>query len=451
MKKSVFILIFSLFSFISIISADEWDIFNNEESSTVDKQQPEPISVTQNIETGAGYQILRSTRLASADENLLGYKAFFFSFIYDLDIKAQFQHGFNVSFDCTLTASDKEIGNIAEYQNYDNLSIAYFALNEVLLHYSPFENLLFDLGLLPLNIGNGLLFNPVNYLNRFIPDSTLAGSSSFPGLQASFFYNQNMLRLTYIGYQADVYSFLNKYVPNLFQTDYNSHVLYLQSNHLLAGQNLSLLGFLELTRESIMYFGFGTEAQLPLFDFMNFDCQALFSNGLPGFSASSLDSIYFLNRDSNESEQFFWDVYTELDLTLFSKMMLKIGYLFNQRGLSHDDFSKITASLGDKVNPFYSVAKSSAIGFAYSPLPFMEHLAVIGFIIPEVVEGLNISLFDYMSIFDFSFKLLGNITWQVNEILEIELNPELNWGNDSTYFGLGAVSFSCSAAIHIAL
>jgi hypothetical protein len=433
------------------LAADEWDVFNNPETDTK-KENSSPVkSVSYHTLADFGYNVIRSESLFDPGASISGYNDFYYRFVgeYALIIEIMPQIFFDI--DAAFASSNLYSSRLSEYPSDPTLGFSHFSFNGLNLRGVIGDTLFVRAGILPARFGNGLLFNPVNYLARFIADPEEIGSCSFPGIDISLSYGTNMFMLMYLAYQKEFFDFIDSNFTSLFETNYSSQLFIAKSSHYLFEANWAIFAILELTKDSDLYTGIGTELQLPLSDFLNFHLDGLYSNGKGNFTAEPLSGVYYFSEDNSQSGRFFLDFYAEADLTLFSLVTVKVGYLFNQRGLTDEDFARIADSLKQKTHPNYPIVLSSAAGLAFSPIPFMGHLVTAGIIVPDIPKGFNINVFGLIDVFDLSFELLSAVSYKFNDNVEFAGSCKLYAGSPDSYFGATAVVSSIALSVEFFL
>lgn len=289
-------------------------------------------------------------------------------------------------------------------------------------------------GLFPVKLGNALFVNPINYIERFINDSSQVGADTFFGLKSFVSFAQHSFSLIYIPklFQPDESS----YFSDIFQLGKTDNIAIAQSNHYVWNGRLSFLAVLEERQQStssrLPYFGLGSEAQIPFSAWM-LNAQMLLSNGDARFTLQTLNETskqrYFL-PDLQSRDDVFWETFIMATVPLFtSKMEVSVGYWYNQRGLTHEEQGDVFTSLAATTNPG---VLGAAAGLGDNALSYTRHVGILNLNYPRVTEHLGLNNLLFLNLQDGSGKLQSLCLYDLSEMVTMDLGAMLNFGKTSS-------------------
>ncbi len=291
-----------------------------------------------------------------------------------------------------------------------------------------------EAGLLPVKLGNALFVNPINYIERFISDSSQVGADTFFGLKTFFSFAQHSFSIIYIPklFQQEESS----YFSDIFQLGKTDNLAIVQSNHYVWNGRLSFLGVLEERQDAVTskfpYCGVGSEAQIP-FPSWVLNAQMLLSNGETRFAPQILEEgdeqVYFL-PDFKSHDDFFWETFVLATVPVFtSKMEVSLGYWYNERGLTNDEQDELFTSLNQTSHPAV-LGASSGIGEA--ALSYTRHVGIVNLSYPRVTDHLGLNNLLFLNLLDGSGKLQSLCFYDLSEMLTMDLGAMVNFGKTSS-------------------
>jgi hypothetical protein len=305
---------------------------------------------------------------------------------------------------------------------------------EFSLYYKVKPSWSIEAGLLPLKLGNALFVNPINYVERFMDDSSQVGADTFPGLKTFYSFAQHSFSLTYIPklFQQDESS----YASDIFQLGKTQNLAILQSNHYVWNGRLSFLGVLEerdrATSSRFPYCGIGGEAQIPFASWV-LNAQTLFSNGDARFALQHVESggdiAYFL-PDADSRDEFFLEAFALATVPVFaSKIEVSLGYWFNERGLTGAEQDDLFLSL---LHASHLAALGAASGVGDWALSYTRHVGILNLSYPRVTDHLGINNLVFLNLLDGSGKLQSVCFYDLSEMITMDLGAMLNFGKRSS-------------------
>jgi hypothetical protein len=305
---------------------------------------------------------------------------------------------------------------------------------EFSLYYRGVPQFSVEVGLLPIKLGNALFANPINYVERFVTDSSLIGADTFLGVKTFFSFAQHSFSMTYIPklFQQDESS----YYSDIFQLGKTENLAILQSNHYVWNGRLSFLGILEEreagTSSRFPYGGIGGEAQIP-FPSWVLNAQILFSNGDARFMLQRLEEgepeVYFL-PDLDSREDFFLETFVMATVPVFaSKMETSLGYWYNERGLTADEQDELFVSLKQTSHP---AVLGAASGIGESALSYIRHVGILNLSYPRITDHLGVNSLLFLNLLDGSGKLQSVCFYDLSEMITVDLGAMLNFGETSS-------------------
>lgn len=305
---------------------------------------------------------------------------------------------------------------------------------EFSLYYKVKPSWSLEAGLLPVKLGNTLFVNPINYIDRFMDDSSQVGADTFPGLKTFYSFAQHSFSLTYIPklFQQDESS----YVSEIFQLGKTQNLAILQSNHYIWNGRLSFLAVLEerdtATSSRFPYCGIGGEAQIPFSSWV-LNAQTLLSNGDARFALQQVegggDFVYFL-PDAESRDEFFLEAFALATVPVFaSKIEVSLGYWFNERGLTGDEQNELFMSLR---RASYPVVLGTASGIGDWALSYTRHVGILNLSYPRITDHLGMNNLLFLNLLDGSGKLQSVCFYDLSEMITMDLGAMLNFGESST-------------------
>jgi len=435
----IFLLTVSLFN----IFCDEWDIFNKEsQADSVDNLFSNEFKSGLKIKYLYAWKndsLLNDLTAAEINPDIIKIN-------YNLFYNLKMGNLLKLISNMQITVSNE---NNIKYKDiikdYESLSFYHIGINDMYFDFNINKAVFFSVGLLSTKIGNSLIFNPVNFVNRYVSDPAIPGAYCFPSFKLSFPYpGNNWFVLQFIPYFEKINTELSKksYI-SFFQSNYKSNILALQSNHFIFDNSLSIDLFIEDAKPwtlKQLNFGFGGEVQIPIFEFLIFEAQGLYSNGYPPFTVDEIKSNLeygYISLNEDMADNYYFNFIITLKSTILSILNINFSYLYNQRGISYSGWSKIYSTLNifmkDKDNSFNTILDSFS-GLEYSPVPFLQHLLLLTIGVPGITENLGADITGFFSIQNFSSQLILNIFYNFNDSISFNIEGSLNIGSYESPF-----------------
>ena len=314
-------------------------------------------------------------------------------------------------------------------------------INELLIPVVEKGDMIIDTGVLSANFGSSLFLNPVNYLDRYVVDPQKQGSYGFVGTKLSHFD------------ESDYYALY--YFPRFSLKDKdNNNIVLFRKNTYLTGKRFSFYFFAEEKDPwefNNPYLGFGLDSNFSIASNYLFNGQVFYSNGETRSTVKELtvDSVPFLIPEEGSEKDLYLDLFMTINTVLFDDLDLTFGYLYNGRGLSEGEISRLLSGLElSKDKPGFNDAANSASGLLKSPYSYSEHLGLINTTIKGVFNNTTLNQLWFIDIKDRSFQVNNSLIWGLADNTEMEFNYTYRGGKDETLFGSALYSNEISFVIN---
>jgi hypothetical protein len=308
---------------------------------------------------------------------------------------------------------------------------------ELSMYYRLTPSFSTEVGLLPVKLGSTIFFNPINYVERFWEESSAIGADTFLGVKTFFSLTRHSFALIYIPavFQGNAVS----YFSDVFQVGKTNNLLVAQSNHYMWDGRLSFLGVLEEKEPWTWkepYFGFGTEASMPMSSW-TLNAQTLLSNGDARSTLQELEefsnSRYFLVEPASK-ETFFLETFVLATVPFQSSHIeLSLGYYYNGRGLSPSEQYDLLNAL--RQTPHLGLIQS-ANGIGDSALPYTRHVGLLNFSYPNITRHMGINNLIFLNLVDGSGKFQSYYYYDLSDTITLDVVGMMNFGDTSTLFGV---------------